>query len=144
MKTIQFFSILFILPLWVAAQKNVNWKVYDKHPAIEITNAFNDAYVSGDVDKLKSLDTNPANNPPISDEQRDFGIGAQILRELGISKIKLITNHKKKRIGLIGYGLEIVENIHLDWPESVAFETGSIILSRIDQLFPSACLKFFI
>ncbi len=66
------------------------------------------------IDKLKSLDTNPANNPPISDEQRDFGIGAQILRELGISKIKLITNHKKKRIGLIGYGLEIVENIHLD------------------------------
>ena len=55
MKTIQFFSILFILPLWVAAQKNVNGKVYDKHPAIEITNAFNDAYVSGDVDKLKSL-----------------------------------------------------------------------------------------
>jgi len=55
MKTIQFFLILFILPLWVAAQKNVNGKVYDKHPAIEITNAFNDAYVSGDVDKLKSL-----------------------------------------------------------------------------------------
>jgi 3,4-dihydroxy 2-butanone 4-phosphate synthase / GTP cyclohydrolase II len=66
------------------------------------------------IDKLKSLDTNPSNNPPISDEQRDFGTGAQILRELGISKIKLISNHKKKRIGLIGYGLEIVENIHLD------------------------------
>ena len=66
------------------------------------------------LDKLKSLDNNPANNPAASDEQRDFGTGAQILRELGISKIKLISNHSKKRIGLIGYGLEIVENVHLD------------------------------
>ena len=66
------------------------------------------------LDKLKSLDVNPRNNPTISDEQRDFGTGAQILRELGISKIKLITNHEKKRIGLIGYGLEIVENVHMD------------------------------
>ncbi|MEM6963703.1 MAG: 3,4-dihydroxy-2-butanone-4-phosphate synthase [Bacteroidota bacterium] len=48
---------------------------------------------------------------PASMEQRDYGIGAQILRELGISKIKLITNSPKRRIGLIGYGLEIVENI---------------------------------
>ncbi|HRO07323.1 MAG TPA: 3,4-dihydroxy-2-butanone-4-phosphate synthase [Saprospiraceae bacterium] len=45
------------------------------------------------------------------EEQRDFGTGAQILKELGISKIRLITNSSKKRVGLIGYGLEIVENI---------------------------------
>jgi 3,4-dihydroxy 2-butanone 4-phosphate synthase / GTP cyclohydrolase II len=44
-------------------------------------------------------------------QQRDFGVGAQILRELGVSKIKLISDNPKKRIGLIGYGLEIVENI---------------------------------
>lgn len=43
--------------------------------------------------------------------QRDFGIGAQILRDLGITKIRLLTNNPKRRIGLIGYGLEIVENI---------------------------------
>ncbi len=65
------------------------------------------------LDKLRSLDINPYNNPATSDEQRDFGTGAQILREMGISKIKLITNHEKKRVGLIGYGLEIVENIHI-------------------------------
>ncbi|MBL0100294.1 MAG: hypothetical protein IPP49_09790 [Saprospiraceae bacterium] len=64
--------------------------------------------------KLKSLDNNPSNNPPTSDEQRDFGTGAQILREIGVSKIKLISNHRKKRIGLVGYGLEIVENIFLE------------------------------
>lgn len=43
--------------------------------------------------------------------QRDFGIGAQILRDLGISKIKLLTNNPRRRVGLIGYGLEIVENV---------------------------------
>ncbi len=47
-------------------------------------------------------------------DQRDYGIGAQILRHLGISKLKLITNNPKKRVGLVGYGLEIVENIGLE------------------------------
>lgn len=45
--------------------------------------------------------------------QRDFGIGAQILRDLGIRQIRLITNHPRRRVGLIGYGLEIVENVEL-------------------------------
>jgi len=47
-------------------------------------------------------------------DQRDYGIGAQILRDLGISKIKLLTNNPRKRIGLIGYGLEIVENLPIE------------------------------
>ena len=47
-------------------------------------------------------------------DQRDYGIGAQILRHLGISKLKLISNNPKKRIGLIGYGLEIVDNIPIE------------------------------
>src|SRR6476620_6055788 len=44
-------------------------------------------------------------------DQRDYGVGAQILRHLGICKLRLITNNPKKRVGLIGYGLEIVDNI---------------------------------
>ncbi len=44
-------------------------------------------------------------------DERDYGIGAQILRDLGVHKIKLMTNNPKKRAGLIGYGLEIVDNI---------------------------------
>ena len=47
-------------------------------------------------------------------DERDYGIGAQILRDLGVSKIRLMTNNPKKRIGLMGYGLEIVENIALE------------------------------
>jgi 3,4-dihydroxy 2-butanone 4-phosphate synthase/GTP cyclohydrolase II len=57
---------------------------------------------AGDLRKLKR-----------TGDQRDFGIGAQIIRDLGIRKIKLITRSQRKRVGLVGYGLEIVENIPL-------------------------------
>lgn len=46
-------------------------------------------------------------------DNKDFGVGAQILRDLGLSKIRLLTNHPGRRMGLIGYGLEIVESIDL-------------------------------
>ncbi|OGI95021.1 bifunctional 3,4-dihydroxy-2-butanone 4-phosphate synthase/GTP cyclohydrolase II [Candidatus Nomurabacteria bacterium RIFCSPLOWO2_01_FULL_42_17] len=47
-------------------------------------------------------------------DERDYGIGAQILRDLGVSKMRLMTNNPKKRAGLAGYGLEIVENIPIE------------------------------
>jgi 3,4-dihydroxy 2-butanone 4-phosphate synthase/GTP cyclohydrolase II len=47
-------------------------------------------------------------------DSRDYGIGAQILHDLGISKIRLMTNNPKKRVGLMGYGLEIVENVPIE------------------------------
>ena len=47
-------------------------------------------------------------------DERDYGVGAQILRDLGVSKIKLLSNNPKKRAGLIGYGLEIVDNIVIE------------------------------
>jgi len=46
-------------------------------------------------------------------DERDYGIGAQILRDLGVSKMKLMSNNPKKRTGLVGYGLEIIENVPL-------------------------------
>lgn len=46
-------------------------------------------------------------------DQRDYGIGAQALRHLGVSKLRLMTNNPTRRIGLIGYDLEIVENVPL-------------------------------
>ncbi len=47
-------------------------------------------------------------------DERDYGVGAQILRDLGISKIKLISNNPRKRAGLIGYGLEIIDSIAIE------------------------------
>ncbi len=47
-------------------------------------------------------------------DARDYGVGAQILRDLNISKMRLISNNPKKRTGLTGYGLEVVENVPLE------------------------------
>ena len=47
-------------------------------------------------------------------DERDYGVGAQILRDLGVSKLKLLSNNPKKRAGLLGYGLEIVEAVPIE------------------------------
>jgi 3,4-dihydroxy 2-butanone 4-phosphate synthase/GTP cyclohydrolase II len=47
-------------------------------------------------------------------DERDYGVGAQILRELGISKMKLMTNNPRKRAGLLGYGLEVTEAVPIE------------------------------
>lgn len=47
-------------------------------------------------------------------DQRDYGIGAQILRDLGVRKMKLMSNNPKKRTGLTAYGIEITENVPLE------------------------------
>jgi 3,4-dihydroxy 2-butanone 4-phosphate synthase/GTP cyclohydrolase II len=47
-------------------------------------------------------------------DERDYGVGAQILRALNISKLKLISNNPKKRAGLLGYGLEIVDTVPIE------------------------------
>ena len=47
-------------------------------------------------------------------DERDYGIGAQILRHLGISKMRLMSNNPRKRAGLLGYGLEVVETIAIE------------------------------
>ena len=47
-------------------------------------------------------------------DERDYGVGAQILREVGITKMKLISNNPKKRAGLLGYGLEVTETVPIE------------------------------
>ncbi len=76
----------------------------------------------GLVNKLKAyqlqeqgMDTVEANKHlGFKPDERDYGIGAQILRDLGISKMRLLSNNPKKRTGLIGYGLEIIENVAIE------------------------------
>ncbi|SHK48579.1 3,4-dihydroxy 2-butanone 4-phosphate synthase / GTP cyclohydrolase II [Reichenbachiella agariperforans] len=76
----------------------------------------------GLLNKLKAyklqedgLDTVEANEKlGFQGDHRDYGVGAQILHDLGVSKINLITNNPTKRVGLMGYGLEIVNNVPIE------------------------------
>lgn len=52
-------------------------------------------------------------------DERDYGVGAQILRHLGIKKMKLISNNPRKRAGLLGYGLEVTERIPIEMKPNV-------------------------
>lgn len=75
----------------------------------------------GLVNKLKAYklqeegaDTVEANRLlGFASDARDYGVGAQILRDLGVRRMKLMTNNPRKRTGLVGYGLEITENVPL-------------------------------
>jgi 3,4-dihydroxy 2-butanone 4-phosphate synthase/GTP cyclohydrolase II len=63
---------------------------------------------------LEVLKAYSSSTDPVSDQQqRDIGVGAQILRDLGVRRMRLMTNHPVQRIGLIGFGLEIVENVKI-------------------------------
>ena len=76
----------------------------------------------GLMDKMKAyklqeegLDTVDANlHLGHKADERDYGVGAQILRAIGVTKIKLVTNNPVKRIALEGYGLQIVENVPME------------------------------
>ena len=80
----------------------------------------------GLVNKLKAynlqeqgMDTVEANlHLGFKADERDYGIGAQILRDLNVTKMRLMSNNPKKRTGLIGYGIEIVENVALEIPSN--------------------------
>ncbi len=75
----------------------------------------------GLVNKLKAyklqeegMDTVEANlHLGFKMDERDYGVGAQILRYLGVHKMRLISNNPRKRVGLVGYGLDVVENVPL-------------------------------
>lgn len=60
------------------------------------------------LDEMQELQTKEKNHEQKAMDALDYGIGAQILRSLGVSKMTLLTNHPVKRTGIIGYGLEIV------------------------------------
>jgi 3,4-dihydroxy 2-butanone 4-phosphate synthase/GTP cyclohydrolase II len=63
---------------------------------------------------------------------RDYGIGAQILRDLGVRKIKLLTNNPKKVVGLKGYGLEIIERVPIEMPSNP--ENENYLATKRDKL----------
>lgn len=91
----------------------------------------------------KGMDTVEANEAlGFKMDLRDYGIGCQILRELGISKLRLMTNNPTKRVGLAGYGLEIADRVPIEIPPNEVNEKylktkrdrmGHLILSELDE-----------
>jgi 3,4-dihydroxy 2-butanone 4-phosphate synthase / GTP cyclohydrolase II len=79
----------------------------------EDENSLNEIVEAMKTQKSLEEPINPYFKRNMENEQKDFGIGAQILHDLKIRKIRLLTNNPKKRVGLIGYDLEIVDNIPL-------------------------------
>jgi 3,4-dihydroxy 2-butanone 4-phosphate synthase / GTP cyclohydrolase II len=67
-----------------------------------------------ELEQLQSKGENSEGKYGVRMDQKDYGVGAQILRDLGVKKLKLISNNPRKRVGLIGYGLEIVEYVALE------------------------------
>ena len=67
----------------------------------------------------QGLDTVEANERlGFKPDQRDYGIGAQILRDLGVRSMRLLTNNPRKFVGLEGYGLSVVESVPIEIPAS--------------------------
>ena len=65
--------------------------------------------------KTKGLSDQPLHRKfGLKMDEKDYGVGAQILRDLGVKKLRLISNNPQKRIGLTGYGLEITEYVTLE------------------------------
>ena len=65
-------------------------------------------------------------------DKRDYGVGAQILRHLGITKLKLMSNNPKKRAGLLGYGIEIVDTVAIECPPNPHNE--KYLMTKRDKL----------
>ena len=101
----------------------------------------------GLINKLKAyklqeqgLDTVEANiELGFKGDERDYGIGAQILRQLGVNKMRLLSNNPTKRTGLVGYGLEIVENVAIEIESNVHNE--SYLRTKRDKMGHSLKMK---
>jgi 3,4-dihydroxy 2-butanone 4-phosphate synthase/GTP cyclohydrolase II len=66
------------------------------------------------IQESQGLDTVEANEAlGFAADRRDYGIGMQILLDLGLAKVRLLTNNPKKRAGIEGYGLEVVERVSI-------------------------------
>ncbi|MCY4158027.1 MAG: bifunctional 3,4-dihydroxy-2-butanone-4-phosphate synthase/GTP cyclohydrolase II [Bacteroidetes bacterium] len=88
------------------------------------------AYQLQDQEGLDTVEANLALGFDV--DHRDYGIGCQILRDLGIRKLRLMTNNPTKRVGLDGYGLEIIESIPIEVPANQ--ENAAYLRTKRDRM----------
>ncbi len=87
-----------------------------------------------DMERQQSQDTDEPADASLDMDHRDYGIGCQILRDLGIRKLRLLTNNPRKRIGLAGYGLELVEQTPIELPAEAADQLSDLAADRLTPL----------
>jgi 3,4-dihydroxy 2-butanone 4-phosphate synthase/GTP cyclohydrolase II len=94
----------------------------------------------GLLSKLKDLEHQQTKGDRAPDDvslemdHRDYGIGCQILRDLGIRRLRLLTNNPRKRIGLAGYGLELVEQTPIELPPDASERLSQTAADRLTPL----------
>ena len=87
-----------------------------------------------DLERQQSEDDGPPADVSLEMDHRDYGIGCQILRDLGIRKLRLLTNNPRKRIGLAGYGLELVEQVPIELPTGTQEHLSTVAADRLTPL----------
>lgn len=87
-----------------------------------------------DLERHQNQDDGAPADVSLEMDHRDYGIGCQILRDLGIRKLRLLTNNPRKRIGLAGYGLELVEQTPIELPTEARDHLSTVAADRLTPL----------
>jgi 3,4-dihydroxy 2-butanone 4-phosphate synthase/GTP cyclohydrolase II len=87
-----------------------------------------------EMEQRQTQDASPPPDASLDMDHRDYGIGCQILRDLGIGKLRLLTNNPRKRIGLAGYGLELVDQTPITLSEDMETRLADIAADRLTPL----------
>ncbi len=86
------------------------------------------------MERRQSQDEAEPTDASLDMDHRDYGIGCQILRDLGIRRLRLLTNNPRKRVGLAGYGLELTEQTPIDLPDDASEQLDRLAADRLTPL----------
>jgi len=87
-----------------------------------------------DMERHQAEGDSDSTDASLDMDHRDYGIGCQILRDLGIRRLRLLTNNPRKRIGLAGYGLDLVEQTPIELPDDAADRLSQLAADRLTPL----------
>lgn len=87
-----------------------------------------------DLERQQTREEPEPPDPSLEMDHRDYGIGCQILHDLGVRKLRLLTNNPRKRIGLAGYGLDLVEQTPIELPRDTADQLTRVAADRLTPL----------
>jgi 3,4-dihydroxy 2-butanone 4-phosphate synthase/GTP cyclohydrolase II len=87
-----------------------------------------------ELERQQEQGTDESPDASLDMDHRDYGIGCQILRDLGVRRLRLLTNNPRKRIGLAGYGLDLVEQTPIELPDDATDRLSRLAADRLTPL----------